>query len=104
MFDIKKFLTENKIYITEKKINYMAMSKRLQKVADANLKAMKKEYAGEKDMLDMFKADHARLQSIAKLILRGKLATAGERAWSMDTAAREEIPEDIYDAIMDAVE
>jgi len=104
MFDIKQYLTENKITLTEKKVNYAALAKKVQKAADKYRDAGKKAFKGEKDMIKMYDDDHRDLTKIAKLILKGKLALAGEMAWYMDTAPREEIPQDVYNIIVDAAQ
>ena len=105
-FDMKDFLTENKCtYATglnEGKVNYSALAKRVITTAEAMLKSSKSHYQGQPDMIKMFEDDHRDLLFVAKLIKKGDLRGAAQKAWQMDTAARDEIPTDVYDVLMDA--
>ena len=58
-----------------------------------------REYRGEPDMVRMIRGDAADYRKIAALILAGKINEAGIRAQSMDTAPRENIPQEVWDFI-----
>ena len=53
----------------------------------------------EEDMLPMVRGDAADFREIAKLLREFKIEKAREKAHSLDTAARDSIPECVWDAM-----
>lgn len=56
-------------------------------------------WKGEEDMIEMVRGDAADYREIAKLLRAFKIEEALEKSRSLDTAAREEIPETVWDAM-----
>lgn len=60
-----------------------------------------KEFRGDKDMEDMYRADCRARVKAARLAKQGKLQEAWVVAQSLDTAARDEITDEFWDLLYD---
>lgn len=69
------------------------------KVLDRGLRTWK----GEEDMLSMVRGDVRDMRIVAKHILANKLTEARNHASQMDTAARDHIPDSVYDWLFQRV-
>lgn len=58
----------------------------------------------DKELLDLYKADAKELRAIAKLLRQGKEEKAAEKVMDLDTIVRDEIPSDVYDALVNVLE
>jgi len=58
-------------------------------------------WKGEEDMLEMILGDAKDYRKIAQLLRHNKISDAANLAGGLDTAAREEIPARVWDAIME---
>ena len=105
MFDLKKYLTENKIRLNEKTHNWNALAGMLEKSAKSMLaqgrKAWSKGDDNDKDMQAMYQQDYKDHMRIAKLLRAGKIEAASKTADRLDTASRDEIPPQVWDAMDD---
>ena len=59
------------------------------------------DYGDPKFMKKVYAADRRCLNTVYRCIVNGKYAAAGKYASNLDTIIREQIPNDIYDIIMD---
>jgi hypothetical protein len=56
-------------------------------------------WSDDDDMLDMFEGDYNDHLYVANFVRRGLLDKARHYLWRMDTAAREECPDKVYDVL-----
>lgn len=72
----------------------------MQEAAESKFAKAKKE---QKDpgMMSMYAADARDMFKIAELMQDGNMSAAGKIAWGMDTAARDEIPDEVYEYLVD---
>jgi hypothetical protein len=80
-------------------------SPRVQKLVTLMQKSAEQKFAEakkEKDagMMAMYAADARDMFKIAELMRDGNFNAAGRKAWDMDTAARDEIPDKVYEFLM----
>jgi hypothetical protein len=75
------------------------LANQLRGVARKYVTSGKRDFPGEKDMETMFRNDAANFMSIAGDIEAGRRAHAAKTARYMDTAARDYIPQNVYDWI-----
>lgn len=64
-----------------------------------NIKAWKHN-ENTKDLKNLYTEDRKQLMSIYNLCKKGKFRDAGDEAYWLDTAVRDQIPRDIYNQIM----
>lgn len=82
-------------------------SPRVQKLIDTMQKAAEAKFAQAKkqteaDMMAMYAADARDMFKIAEMMQDGNYEAARTKADRMDTAARDEIPEEVYNFLMKA--
>lgn len=75
------------------------LAKELRDVAKEYLAQGLSSFKGEADMIAMFRNDAKDLREVASLIRRQDLKKAWIKAYRLDTAVREIIPDNIWDAI-----
>ncbi|MEK9818860.1 MAG: hypothetical protein VW443_04705 [Pseudomonadales bacterium] len=56
-------------------------------------------WSDDEDMLDMFEGDYNDHLTVAHFVRQGLLDKARHYLWRMDTAAREECPDRVYDVL-----
>jgi hypothetical protein len=71
----------------------------MQKSAERKFAEAKKEK--DAGMMAMYAADARDMFRIAEMMQDGNMSAAGKKAWDMDTAARDEIPEEVYEYLVD---
>jgi hypothetical protein len=71
-------------------------AKILRKAAKEKLDRGLHTWKGDQDMIDMVRGDARDMRKVAQLILANKLDEARRHVQHMDTAAREEIPDDVW--------
>lgn len=82
-------------------------SPRVQKLINLMQKAAERKFAEAKKeqkdpgMMAMYAGDARDMFKIAELMQDGNMSAAGKKAWDMDTAARDEIPEEVYEFLLD---
>jgi hypothetical protein len=57
------------------------------------------KWADTPNMIAMFLRDAADMMKVAQFIKKGEYEKAREKAWSMDTAARDYIPDEFWDMV-----
>jgi hypothetical protein len=82
------------------------LSPRVQKLINLMQKAAESKFAEAKEqkeagMMAMYAADARDMFRIAELMQDGNMSAAGKKAWEMDTAARDEIPDKVYEFLVD---
>jgi len=81
-------------------------SPRVQKLITLMQKSAERKFAEAKKqkdagMMAMYAADARDMFRIAEMMQDGNMSAAGKKAWDMDTAARDEIPEEVYEYLVD---
>ena len=71
----------------------------MQKAAERKFAQAKKE--NDAGMMAMYAGDARDMFKIAELMQDGNMSAAGKKAWDMDTAARDEIPDKVYEFLTD---
>lgn len=74
-------------------------AKCMREFAKNHLAAGLKRWQGEPEMIAMVRGDAKDFREIAKLLRAGKIKEAFKHAGNMDTAPREQIPDDVWDAM-----
>jgi hypothetical protein len=57
------------------------------------------DWKGESEMIEMVRSDSKDFRGVAQLLRANKIQEARDLAGSLDTAARERIPDDVWDAM-----
>tara|TARA_S200002703_G_scaffold127052_1_gene113652 strand:- start:2829 stop:3119 length:291 start_codon:yes stop_codon:yes gene_type:complete len=74
-------------------------AKKLREYAKSYLADGLRRWQGEAEMISMVRGDAKDFREVAKLLRAGKVKEAFSRADSMDTAPREQIPDDVWNAM-----
>lgn len=78
-------------------------AKNMREFAKKHLASGLKRWCGEPEMIAMVRGDAKDFREVAKLLRVGKIKQAFAVAGGMDTAPREQIPNDIWNAMHDYV-
>lgn len=87
--------------MTEEKNQQMANV--LRDIANSTITRFQNTWPDEDEMLSMGYKDASDYTKIGYLITKSRYKEAAKVAWNMDTAARDNIPDDIYEFLGEAV-
>lgn len=57
-------------------------------------------FKNDKGMLACYKKDRADMRKIVTMLKKGQFSEAGEAMWGLDTIVRDQIPNSVYDLVV----